>query len=742
VQVIGASGGAPQPEMGDYPRGPAHARCGGASPPGPARAMTLTWRTMRSWQALIPLVAAAALAASIPSGCVPGIGPAGQGAFEPDSVPDAYARPTAALMWPDATRAFQVTPAGDLYNGAWTVAIRPSADGEPAAGPRVIAYERRWMPVAVWTRRGGDLEWRFSAVALPEPAPRDSGLLVSLRIEVANRGAIERSARLSLELGPPPDDPVFVAFDAPEAAAPRLRWGTGAGRDTVEGWCQETPGGAVCERTWKLPPRATRSLRVVLPAYPTPEGSLARWARVPHVARLAEARAHWTAEIERSTRFDLGDPEVEDALRAAEVVLLCCRERRGDRWVPIGGPFQYRDVWLRDGARLIHALGLLGRTDEARELAEGLAAFQWPQGPFLSQRGQLDGTGQALWAFEQAYLRPGAGPDAAPVTDAARRAWRWCEEQRRVGSASGMRFGPMLPFGEPRDGELVRAQLVGNDAWAIAGYRAAARLLRAGGRVDSAIAVERARSAYLGDFERALGRTRSRDLPPSWQEIGLDWGNLAVAWPCDALPASDPRCAALARRVWAVVGGAGLCSYATPDSLHYYLGADLGTWALLAGRRAAADSVLAAMLHWRSASGAAGEIFSARSRDYGRNLPPHPTSAAALVTLVRHALIFDEGDTLRLTLGARERWWRGAKVRGAPTRWGTIDLEFGMKGDRAEWRWTPVRAWTALTLPPGAIAAGAPPAPLVAGGAPGVVLAPPGVSSAAVTLRAAAGAEP
>src|SRR5213078_1416941 len=97
-------------------------------------------------------------------------------------------------------------------------------------------------------------------------------------------------------------------------------------------------------------------------------------------------------------------------------------------------------------------------------------------------------------------------------------------------------------------------------------------------------------------------------------------------------------------------------------------------WALLAGRRAAADSVLEAMLECRSASGGGAELVSRRTRDWGRNPPPHASSAAALISLVRNAVVYDDDDTLRLTLGARARWWRGARVHAAPTRWGPLEL--------------------------------------------------------------------
>jgi hypothetical protein len=299
----------------------------------------------------------------------------------------------------------------------------------------------------------------------------------------------------------------------------------------------------------------------------------------------------------------------------------------------------------------------------------------------------------------------------------------------------------MLPYADPRDNEVACAQLVGSDAWAIAGYRSTARLLRAAGRAAVAESIDASRARYVREFEAALERTGSPDLPPSWQGVGRDWGNLAVAYPCAVLPATHPRCVRLARRMWDFSGGPGLCSYAHADSGHAYVGADLGTWALLAGERDAWERVLAATLEWRSASGGAAELFSRTTRDYGPNPPPHATAAAALVALVRNALVFDDGDTLRLTLGARPAWWQGASARGLPTRWGMLELRFAHRGQEAEWTWSPVPVWTALTLPPGTSLA-APPAPGLVRASATVVLAPPRTGRASVRIAATGGVRP
>jgi hypothetical protein len=513
------------------------------------------------------------------------------------------------------------------------------------------------------------------------------------------------------------------------------RWRAEAARESLCCWSDAAASGPTASSALVLGPGQSRALRFVLVSHFIPAAELERCARVPHARRVGAVRDYWDGEIARGTGFSLGDAEVESALRAAQVVLLAGREPWAGRWLPIGNPFQYHDVWIRDGARVIAALATTNHVAIARQLADGLGSLQWPQGPFLTQRGQLDGTGQVLWAFEQAFLRPASDTAAARLAARALRALTWSESQRHLGRESGWPYGVMLPFADPRDGELAQAQLVGNDLWMLAGYGAAGRLCGAAGMKVDSVRVASARQAYTADFMAALARRAAPDVPATWQGTGRDWGNLAAAWPTAGLPAGDPRCERLARRAWARAGGAGLTCYGSEDSLQGYVGADLGVWAMLADHPAEADSVLAATLFWRDATGAGGELFSRSGRDYGVNLPPHPTSAAALVALVRNALIFDDGDSLLLTLAARERWWRGAKVARAPTRWGTLDLAFSRAGDRARWAWTAVPVWTVLRVPPGTRLASAPSPPLRAGPRGHFVLAPPGTRMAEVAIR-------
>src|SRR5262249_47542666 len=151
------------------------ARSGGRAARRRSRAM----RSWTSWLARSPFPLVLALATGCGGPAAERPAGSAERSFDPDSVPEAYARSTAAVMWPGTTRAWQITPEGDLYDGETTVRVRAASGATVASPPRVIAFEQRWMPVAHWWRASGDVTWRFEGVAFPEPAPRDSQLVAS-----------------------------------------------------------------------------------------------------------------------------------------------------------------------------------------------------------------------------------------------------------------------------------------------------------------------------------------------------------------------------------------------------------------------------------------------------------------------------------------------------------------------------------------------------------------------------------
>ncbi len=452
------------------------------------------------------------LLAGLLAGCGGRGGSTAERAWDPDSIPDAFARPTAALVWPGLTHAWLVGPEGALENGLWRVRFEPSCGGALAAPPAHVASEDRWLPVIRWTRRSADVRWEFEAVAFPARSDGDSVLAVSLRVRAVNEGGGARRVRLAAVVDSAVATLRFVAADGESPTAAGRRWATSSAADSGCGYTTLAATGPQAAGEWTLAPGGRSEACFVLPATPLPGRDLARVAARSHASRVAQVRAYWTAAIAHGARFELGDAETEAALRAAQVVLLACREHRDGRWLPIGGPFQYRDFWLRDGARVVQALAISGHVEEARQLVDGFAPLQWPEGPYITQRGQLDGTGQALWAFEQASLRPAPSPDVAALARRALAACAWVEGQRDMGRRAGWPLGNLMPYADPRDGEQVLGQLTGDDFWSLAGYRAAARLCGAAGLAADSARLETQRLAFAGEVLVALEHAASPDV--------------------------------------------------------------------------------------------------------------------------------------------------------------------------------------------------------------------------------------
>ncbi len=671
-----------------------------------------------AWLALASLALCASAARSDPA-AIPGTALI---------LPEHYARSIAALGFPGARRAFQIGSGSQVSGGdaalTWRLA---SASGAVRTSP--VCFERDGVPVAHWWMVSERESVTFEAAAAPNPALGDSSLELTVLATVVWRASEPGESVLEVRVRPEPDGPHVAPWDALDdhgrsgewkdgiacrdgrmLAAPRagcvpVTRARGAGRRT--GISHADAGELVTESRARMKSGEHRSCEFWMPLYPLAASTTPISGR-SHREVVERARRLWREWMARTAPLATPDSLVNAAWRAALVTLIQCQERDEGGWVPIGNPFQYRDVWLRDGARVVRALAVAGLTDLARDDARTLARFALPTGALLSQRGQLDGTGEALWAFEQACALP-------PDREAARRflphaalALDWIERQRRVTRSLGLAWPGLLPFCDPHDAEVARAQLVGNDAWCFAACRAAAALARIGGDAPLERRALDAARDLRDTFDRALARTRSLDVPPSWQGVGLDWGNAATGYPTGVIPPDAPRLEALARRMWGAAGRAGLASYGRADLLHTYLGADLAQNALLAGRPGDARDYLRALLAHSSSTLGQAEVFEREGGEFGENLPPHATAAATLVDLMRNMIVCDWRDTLEVALGGGLSWWGGTRFENAPTRFGRVTVALDRPSpDRLHVSWTPVAVLTRVRVPDGARAVSA-----------------------------------
>lgn len=626
-------------------------------------------------------------------------------------LPEGYAHSIAALGFPGFRRAFQAGHGSQL--GAGDAAFAWTLDGADSAAVSPVYFESDGVPVAHWWITTASDSAHFEAAVSPMPGITETLLVASVRVTIAARGGGVPHAVLRLRVLDELAGPHWRPWDA--VPAPGATWTWETGRATRGGLVL---GGLADTKAWRVSggegearlaadaAAGATTLECWLADRPLPPAEADRIARrLHHDDHAARTRTLWRDWLARGATFETPDTLVNMAWRAALVTLVQGQERSAGGWVPIGNPFQYRDTWLRDGARVVRALALAGQAQLAREDALSFARYQLPSGALLSQPGQLDGAGEGLWAFEQAASLP---PDAAwskrflPV---ARRTGEWLRRQREqsLSLAAKMRvdWPGLLPFGDPRDAELVRGPLVGNDAWAIAGQHALASLAARAGDTGASDAARAEAESHRAAFAAALARSGATDVPASWGEGGRDWGNCYVGFPARVLAPGDTRLAALAQRLWAR-SGLHMVSYGPADSLHTYLGSDLAVWALLADRPADARAALGDLLAHSSSTLGQAEIVSRSTGGFGGNLPPHGTAAAQLVELMRDMVVLDVRDTLDVGACADAAWWAGTHLRRAPTRFGVLELSLTRPAaDRFVARWSAPGAPVRVRVPEG-----------------------------------------
>ncbi|MGX6449635.1 hypothetical protein ACVU7I_16470, partial [Patulibacter sp. S7RM1-6] len=394
---------------------------------------------------------------------------------------------------------------------------------------------------------------------------------------------------------------------------------------------------------------------------------------------------------------DTPEPAVDRAWRAALLAMLVPRHRAPDgRWIQTVNKLSYQASWIRDTAVIARTLDLVGLTTAAGEDLAFLSRWQEPDGLLRSRVGQLDGVGQALWAYGEHAARAGDPAAAAALLTSADAAMGWVEERLD----EDPRW--ILPPSDPGDNELVAGHAAGDLAWLAGGTRSVVRLARALSDDERA-----ARWSAIADRVAATARARITEaagdgpVPPVLDAPGgRRWGELFLAWPTGLFAPDEP----IVRRTMAAAAAderEGLARWG--GRLHLYLGMRRLQTDLRAGDRATAVSGLYAVLAHLTSTGGTWEQSSVAygARGSGDAVGPHAWAAAELVALLRDMLVREDGTSVRLLDALPPAWLRpGAvtRIRGARTTSGTVDLTLRALGDGATLTWATTGVATPLVL--------------------------------------------
>ncbi len=428
----------------------------------------------------------------------------------------------------------------------------------------------------------------------------------------------------------------------------------------------------------RLGPHGRVSFTWQIPLSPPAAGSDADRALdgLPLAPARGELRSLWDAQEAGMMRISVPEAKVQETYRAAIAEILESRYQTPSGWVQSPNRLQYQAFWIRDAAIETQALDLVGLHAAAAQNLSFMDTFQEPGGLFISQAGQYDELGEALWALSQHAQLSQDPAYAAAQLGRMGAAIDW------LSSATASDPLGLLPASNPDDNELAYGHITGDDLWAAAGLRSAI--------VDATLAAQSADAAAWSAvdrrFEAALNRAlaaavaREGHIPPVLDaKGGQDWGNYWAAFPIQVLGARSP--AVEATLAWARAHMAeGLPTYLSGHDLHDYLGFRIFQTELAAGDAAGAIAGLyAELVHTTSTDGGwETGIGPFGGRASATNLAPHGTFAAEYVALLRNMLVADSASGgVELLGGASPAWLEPGQhitVLAAPTDHGVISF--------------------------------------------------------------------
>lgn len=354
------------------------------------------------------------------------------------------------------------------------------------------------------------------------------------------------------------------------------------------------------------------------------------------------------------------------------------------------GPYTYKRFWFRDAAFMLNAILTLGGVERTRRTLRHFAPRQRHDGYFLSQEGEWDSNGEALWIYHRFLLLTG---ESAPEAwfRAIERGARWII-RKRLPANSGLPEAGLLPAGFSAEHLGPNDFYYWDDFWGVAGLRSAAGLLQAH---DPTFAAECARVAeeFLGAIERSFPHGAQRRFPgaiPASPKRRMDSGavgSLVADYPLQIFAAGDERILKTADylRDHSSHRGA-FFQNMIHSGINAYLTLHLAQIRLRAGQHTAAWKLIDHVAALASPTGQWPEAIHPRTGGGCMGDGEHMWAAAEWALIVRACFVREETGGLVLGSGLKPEWWQesGASIGPTLTTFGPVTVRVIRSAGNAE----------------------------------------------------------
>ncbi len=351
------------------------------------------------------------------------------------------------------------------------------------------------------------------------------------------------------------------------------------------------------------------------------------------------------------------------------------------------GPYIYRQFWFRDAAFILNALLCVGFKERVRRSLDCFRGRQTAQGYFLSQEGEWDSNGEALWIMRQ-YCQMSGNIPPREWKESIIKAGKWIYKKRLPSNLQSPHAG-LLPSGFSAEHLGPNDFYYWDDFWGVEGLKAAALMCAAYKDNDEANLFEKESNALLESINQSLKQVDvrlKRPAMPASPYRRLDSGaigSLAASYPLRVFKENDPRILDTADFLMknCLVHG-GFFHDMTHSGINPYLTLHLAQVLLRAGdpryfglmtaaaKLATSTGQWPESIHPRTGGGCMGD---------GQQV----WAAAEWVMIIRNCFVREEGNRLILCSGIPLVWLTKNQTIAfgpAPTSFGDIQISIKPQG--------------------------------------------------------------
>lgn len=366
------------------------------------------------------------------------------------------------------------------------------------------------------------------------------------------------------------------------------------------------------------------------------------------------------------------------------------------------GPYTYKRFWFRDAAFMLHAMLKVGMVKRSRRVVERFGPRQTQAGYFLSQEGEWDSNGEALWSIRR-YCELTGQPPSPEWKSWVRKGADWIAHKRLPGiynrSASGL-----LPAGFSAEHLGPNDCYYWDDFWGVAGLQAAAWLMEQYDETQLAEKYHVEAADFMRDIEASLAKASQRlgrAAMPAAPERRLDpgaIGSLVVGYPLQLWPADDPRLLDTLRFLddECLIAG---CFFQNiiHSGLNPYLTLHMAQVHLRAGNPRYLDR-MTCVASKASSTGQWPEAVHPLTGGGCMGDGQHIWASAEWLLMLIHCFVREEGQQLVIGSGIPQTWLaqeEALKIGPVQTPWGPIEVEILPAADsvqvvwKAQWRTPP-----------------------------------------------------